>query len=476
MKNYSKITAVILTSLMLATALFGCGNSSDTVSSDTTSGGTTSEVSSGTQQAQKKEPKEPVEIVYTCWGSATEKKATEATIAKFEQENSWIKVKTMVIPNANYDTKITTMVAANEPLDISQLESATIAYPLAEQGKLMNLKTIAENSETPLSDFVPEDLFYLDKDTIIGVGNGLEVFNLFYNKDMIQAAGVETPPTDPEKAWTWDQFVETAKKLTVDKNGKNALDPSFDPKKIVQYGISFPKWWGLWGNFIYSNGGDYVTQDGKFGLSQPEAVEALQKLADLINVHHVAPTPTAEKGLPGTEIALQTKKVAMAIDGQWVHLPIDSAKFNFGSGVLPKMKELKTQAVTGMLSIYANTKNPEASWKLATYLVDPGQDITLYKNGNLMPVTKPWLTEKDKLDQWTTNTTARPDGYVQGIVGMLLNYSVPTPTGTVKNFNKIIDIVNPALDKVWLGQQTAQEAMKAAETKAQPLVQGKRER
>lgn len=38
-----------------------------------------------------------------------------------------------------------------------------------------------------------------------------------------------------------------------------------------------------------------------------------------------------------------------------------------------------------------------------------------------------------------------------------------------------MDIVNPALDKVWLGQQTAQEAMDSIAPKAQEQVQGRRD-
>ena len=59
---------------------------------------------------------------------------------------------------------------------------------------------------------------------------------------------------------------------------------------------------------------------------------------------------------------------------------------------------------------------------------------------------------------------------------MLLNNSVPTPTGTVKNFNKIMDVVNPALDKVWTGEKSAADALKECEPKVADLVQGKRER
>lgn len=464
MKKFTKAIATAMAMSVLTATLSGCG-------SKTTNGttGNNDPNNSGTK-------KDPVEIVYTAWGDVNEKKATDAVIKKFQEKYTDIKVKPVIIPNGQYDTKITTMVAANEQLDLSMLESATIAYPLAEQGKLSNIKEIINNDkDVTLDTYIPVGYYHLDKDNIIGVGAGIEIFNLFYNKELIQKAGVETPPTNINNAWDWDKFVEVAKKLTIDKNGKNASDPDFDAKKIVQYGVSFGKWWGMWGNYVYSNGGDYITEDGKFGLSSPEAAEAIQRLADLSNVHHVAPTPTAEKGLPGGDIALQTKKVAMLLEGQWMHLPIANSKVDFGVGVLPKMKEVKTQAVTGMYSIFKSSKNQEAAWKLLKYLNDPGVDLTLYNNGNLMPLQKDWLEKPELLDKWATGP-ARPEGYREAVIGMLLNASVPTPTGTVKNFNKIMDVVNPALDKVWLGEQTAAEALKAAETKAQPLVQGKRER
>jgi len=473
MKKFSKLIS-ILVALFLMISFAGCGNQqakNDTIPSASSPASDDSNLPSGNTG------KEPVNIVFSAWGDATFKESMEATIKNFEQKYDWIKVTPLVIPNADYDTKITTMVAAGEQLDLSMLESATIAYSLAEQGKLVNLKTLIDEDPTvTLESYAPVVYYYLDKGKIVGLGEGVQNFVLYYNKDLFNEAGIEPPPSDPAKAWEWDEFVNVAKKLTKDVNGKNASEAGFDSENIVQYGVTFPKWWGMWGNFVYANGGDYITDDGKFGLSQPEAAEAIQRLADLSNVHHVAPTTVAEKGMPGADIALLTNKVAMVMEGQWMSLPIANSGVNFDVGVLPKMKELKTQVVCGMYGIFNTSASTEASWELLKYFTNPAEDINIYKNGQLMPGMMDWLTKPELLDQWTKDTPARPEGFKQAVIGMALNHGVPTPTGTVKNFNKIMDFVNPALDKVWLGEMTAMEALKSIEEDVQAVVQGKRQR
>ena len=73
-----------------------------------------------------------------------------------------------------------------------------------------------------------------------------------------EKAGVEQPSNDPEKAWDWDKFLETCQKLTIDKNGKNALDSAFDKENIVSFGTSMPLSIMTRDTFTVSNGGGYV--------------------------------------------------------------------------------------------------------------------------------------------------------------------------------------------------------------------------
>ena len=93
---------------------------------------------------------EPIKLRLTGWGAPDEVAAYKFAIAKFEKAHPNIKVEFQAI-TADYDTKMTTMVAGNDEPDVAMMESATIAYPLAEQGKFLNLQD------------------YLDKDTEINM-------------------------------------------------------------------------------------------------------------------------------------------------------------------------------------------------------------------------------------------------------------------------------------------------------------------
>ncbi|HLU23253.1 ABC transporter substrate-binding protein [Lederbergia graminis] len=416
-----------------------------------------------------------VRISATAWGDPKQQKVFEKSIEKFNKDRKGeINVDLQVIP-ADYDTKLTTMVAGNETPDVAQMESATLAYPLAEEGKFLDLNTFLEKDpELSIDDLAPQFGYYSDDGELIGVCPERETFMLFYNEDMFEEAGAELPPVNAADAWDWNEFVEVAKKLTIDQNGNNALSPNFNPKNIKQFGIDFGKWWGNWGNFIYSNGGDFISDDGeKFGLTEPKAVEALQKLADLINVHHVAPSPIQSKSLPGGATSLQTKKVAMMIDGQWLNYNLGNSGVKYNVGVLPKMDKPVTMVVCGMFSIFSNTDHPEESWDTLKALINPESAFDMINEGLWLPTLKDWYTDPDIVSRWTNNKF-HPSGF-SGAIDAILNYSVPSPTGYVRNFNKILEFVDPALDQVWLGEKTAEDALKEIEKDVEKVLEGRRD-
>lgn len=466
MKRQKKSVLVLVALvLVFVTVMTACGKP-----------GANSDSSSPSGSSGEAGSKENITLRMTVWGSPEEVAAYKFGIKRFEEKFPNIKVDLQHIA-ADYDTKLTTMVAGNDVPDIAMMESASIAFPLAEQGKFYNLQEFLDKDEfINVDSLVPNIIYSLEPGNVIGIGPGPESFGLFYNEDIFKDAGIEPPPSKLSEAWTWDEFIEVAKKLTVDSKGRTADDPNFDPKNIKQYGVSVSTWWGVYSNFIYSNGGDFVSEDGKsFALNQPAAVEALQKISDMMNVHHVSPSPVQAKNIPATNVALQTKKVAMAIDGQWATAGLAQSNFNFNVGVMPVLKEPVTTVVCGMFSMFKSTKHPEEAWELMKALIDPEASIEMITSGTWMPSYKNWYTDSDMLTKWTENLDARPSGYNDAIVEVILTKGHQTPTGYVKNFNKIMDIVNPALDKVWLGQQTAQEAMDSIAAKAQEQVQGRRD-
>ena len=154
-------------------------------------------------------------------------------------------------------------------------------------------------------------------------------------------------------------MLEIAQKLTLDRNGHNALDPEFDSTKIVQYGLRFDFNQGAYMPLITANGGKYVTDDNKFGLAQPEAVEVLDALGKAVTQYHVAPSPTEVKSLPSTAISLTTGQAAIIMIGQWVCLDLGESGVAYDVGVLPKFNEdYVTSPGWGTVGVFSTSKHP----------------------------------------------------------------------------------------------------------------------
>lgn len=116
--------------------------------------------------------------------------------------------------------------------------------------------------------------------------------------------------------------------------------------------------------------------------------------------------------------------------------------------------EVVSVCTNGMSVIMKDSKEKEAAWALQQYLQDPGKEITLFKNGNLMPSGLKWLTEKEYLDQWAEEgNPARPEGY-DGVIKMLLNNSAAAVHRHDQDFSDMIDIVNKEVDEIVYGNKT----------------------
>lgn len=412
---------------------------------------------------------ENVELTFTYWGSPVEKQIIEAAMVAFEEAHPGIKVNAMHIPE-DYDTKITTMMAAGELPDLGYMSS--LAFLWAEEGKLVDVYELLENdSEISKEDFLDTVWYEWAPGKTMGPMPASEPFALFYNEDLLNEAGVELPPSTAEEAWTWEEFVEVCQKLTVDVNGNNALSQEFDPNAIQQYGVSFPiDDTPALTTFVHSNGGAYFDKEGNYCLNQPEAVDAIQKLADLINVYHVAPSPVISKSLPSAAVALQTGKTAMSINGQWICLDLaDTEGLKFNIGVLPNLGESVTIVQGGLICMFEGSEHPEEAWELWKWLYNPESVLELHSGGLWSPVMKDWYTEDEKLAKWTDNE-AHPSGYIGAFVEQPLENGFTGPALYVKNYSKVNTLVISALDEVWLGNKTVQEALDSVDSQIQDAL------
>ena len=126
---------------------------------------------------------------------------------------------------------------------------------------------------------------------------------------------------------------------TVDSNGKHPGDAGFDPKKISVYGTYEPAFWLHMLALVRSTGVGFYNADAtKFTLADKPASDAVQAIADLSLVDHVAPTPALMASFPSAATMVATGRMAMTISGTWDLNTFGSVNFPEGVAAIPMFK------------------------------------------------------------------------------------------------------------------------------------------
>lgn len=426
---------------------------------------------------------EAIDLTFTHWGGNLEIDAIKKMCEKYTKEHPGVNIKPLFVPWDQYVQKLSAMISGGTPPQVGYVME-TEALEWAEKGVLLDILPLIEKESDPSVKLKNRlrSIWWLyggGKKTL-GTSVAAEVMITWYNKEIFDKEGVPYPPTDPNK-WTWNQFVETAVKLTVDKNGKHPNEPGFDPTKIERFGVTFGNWYMVWFPFIWSNGGDLCDESGKIAkINKPEAVDALQNLCDLIYKYHVAPTPAQSSALPSYSIALQTGRVAMAIDGQWTLQELGQlekqGKLKLGVAPLPKFKRPVTAVIGTPIGIYADAVKDsdtlKAAWEFYKWITNSESAIDLVRCGLWMPIQTWWYTDPKYIQKWL-DPEIHPSEYKAAVISYAYRYAKPAPTYYLKNFAQINDIMYQELSNAFNGKVTVQEACNRIVEKIKPLLVGR---
>lgn len=466
-----KLLALFLAACMVAAA--GCSSSG----SGGSSAGSTEPSGDGSSQSEGSGGSD-ITLKMSYWGSTVEDEAVKKMCEVYKSETG-ITVEPLYVPNADYTTKMSSLIASNSAPDIAYIFTTDV-YKWADEGLFVDVyEMLDKDPDYSYDDFIPQAFLEYEPGKSAGRRIATETINLYYNKDLFDKAGVEYLPSKWEDALTWDEFLDVCKRLTLDGNGNNAASSSFDPNNIVQYGFNLVKDYDGWGSWILNNGGKYYSEDGKqFTMNDPKCVNALQFLADLCNVHHVMPNATtaATQNNNGAAQSLMTGAVAIYQDGQWTCLDFDGMNFNWDVAVMPVGPDADkgapyTYTTCAPICIFKSTQHLEEAWDLYMWLCDPNSALDLYKDGLWMPLLKEWYEDEEKLAMWT-DSPARPDGYTGALVDMTLNHVVAVEADYVSNFDQMDAVIEPALETLWLGTATAEDAV--ASINVDSLLEGAR--
>lgn len=204
---------------------------------------------------------------------------------------------------------------------------------------------------------------------------------VYYNKDFFEAAGITDLPT------TGDEFVQTAKLLTLDKAGKNATEEGFDAANIVQYGLGFNQ-----NHHVGYQMAALIKQQGEvpftadmteIPFSHEAATNALTWIQDLVYTHHV--TPVGEKTPTDDFVA---GNIAMLIDGPWQIPTMENSGVNWGTFPYPTV--FADHAVWGsahILTFPVNKSSAETKAAAAAFIVWLEQNTDTWAMSGQLPAS-----------------------------------------------------------------------------------------
>lgn len=401
---------VFLLTLVLALSAFlsGCSGS-DTSSGDSKNG---------------------VTLRILVWNNNPEGTKLENEIFKaFEKENPGVNVEMVYAPYDKFNDKFLTMSAGGDQPDLVWIQPSAFGQ-LVSKNVLMDLS----DKEINKDEYLPN---ILEMGKVDGKQYALirdaATFQMGYNKDMFDEAGVPYPSDD----WTWDDFLNAAKKLTKVEGGKT-----------VQFGIENY----YTGEILVQNGGSYISQDGKtVTVDSPETIEAIQFGSDLINKYKVQPTSAQAQGMSNLFL---TGKAGMKLMGPWDWADTEkNVSFEWDVAPMPAGKAGNVSAASYLpIGIGKGTKHPEEAFELLKFLsTGKGQDIQI-DTINAIPVVKRHADKITTMKNAPENAASLGTLLQEGKTVMNAPY---TP-----DYAEIANKIQPVIDNINLKDLDAEKELK----------------
>ncbi|WIY60493.1 sugar ABC transporter substrate-binding protein [Bacillus arachidis] len=291
---------------------------------------------------------------FATWDAGKNLKIQQQIAKKFEEKNPGVKVQVEAYGDG-FDQKLAASFGAKNPPDVMYMWNFPAYYkslePLDELAK--------KDPDMKLDDFYQGLFNYSSIDgKLYGMPAGFTTRVIYYNKKLFDKANIPYP----KDGWTWDEFVDTAKKLT-DASNK-------------QYGFALrpePDTYDLQG-FIWSNGSSFVSEDGKQikgHMNSTETIEVMKSFQSMLK-DKTAVLVGGKNQQSGDDI-FKAGKLAMWESGIWPLEGFKEAKIDFGTVEPPtfKGKPVKGLVATSAVSIAKDAKHKELAWEFVKFYSSP---------------------------------------------------------------------------------------------------------
>jgi multiple sugar transport system substrate-binding protein len=332
----------------------------------------------------KASAQDEVNLKMTVWDLATVP-YWQAMVDAYEAQNPNVSIELVDIASAEYTDVVNVMLSGGDDTDIITIKDIPIYSALLTREQIVPLNDYIAESGIDLSAYsgAAEELTF--EDSIYALPFRSDIWILYYNKAIFDAAGLDYPTNDT----TWEEFDALARQLT---SGDGA-------DKI--YGAHFHTWRSAVELGTVQDGQNTViATDYSFMSPMYDMVVGLQEDGIIMdygelragNIHYSGP--------------FKNGQVAMLPMGSWFIATLIAAEnagefdFDWGVATYPHPEGVEAGTTAGTLTslaINANSENKDAAWDFIKFYTGPEGAAVLASTGNL-----PALRTSDVLDVFAT--------------------------------------------------------------------------
>lgn len=312
------------------------------------------------------------------WGLWEESAALEPIIAAFQEETGLNVEYRKIASVADYENDLLSALAEDRGPDIFVIHHTWVE---TKRG-LMSLAPAEVIDERALReefvDVVADDL--IRDGRIYALPTSVDTLALYYNKDLLSAAGVARPPR------TWDEFLAVVERITrvnrlgVIEQSAAALGTAANVSRatdIIQL-------------LFMQSGLSLSNPDNKIKLSDEIGVQALTFYTDFANKSKKAYTWNLQQDY--SLDAFAEGKTAMMINYSY-HLPTIRAKnprLRFDVAPVPQITDSKVQNFASYWPYAVSNKssNPTAAWQFLRRTTNTDNSLAIIRHHQIPPARR----------------------------------------------------------------------------------------
>ncbi|MCD7059143.1 ABC transporter substrate-binding protein [Pelagibacterium xiamenense] len=351
-------------------------------------------------------------------------------IEQFEADHPGVSVEVEVVGWGECQDKATTLAAAGDPVGLAYMGSRTLKQ-LALNGLIVPIPMTEEEKASYYPHIVDTVTFDGQQ---WGFPTAFSTKALYYNKGLMEAAGLdpETPPT------TWDELYEMSAAVAEETgvSGYGLIAKSFD--STAHHFL----------NWLYTNNGSVIDEDGNITLDSPEAIEALAALGRMV--------PVSEPGATAYESAelralFNDEQLAFLQSGPWERVRFNEG-IDWGVAPLPTGPSATgpgTLLITDSLAVFNGTGYEDLAIEFARFLTNPENQFAYESVHGLTPLRPvPGVDELVAEDPtWKPFIDGIPNG---------------GPEPLFVDYRGFQDVMIDMVQSVVLGEATAEDAIATA--------------